>query len=99
MGHSSNDKFISRFYKLQQKMYDDKIDIPYTISDFLDVIHILNRYTLEDSNLYFCVMTDRIYNFTILKHDSMYDETMIQNITNEFKKRVDNKNINVICKL
>lgn len=98
MGHSTNYNFNYRYDKLYQKMQKDNIDIPYTISDLLNVVHILNKYTIEDDNLYFCVMTDKLYNFTILKDDSMYDESKINNITNEFKRRLDNKNINLTYK-
>lgn len=99
VGNTSSKNFSSRFYKLEMKMLEDGIDVPLTINELQEILPILYKYTLEDDDLYFCVMIDTTHNFSIIKHINNSNIIKIQKICKEFKSRIDNQNVERVFKV
>lgn len=99
IGEKSDNEFIKRYHNLEMKMVEDDIDIPYTINDLEQIIDKLYNYTLHDTELYFCIMTDKNKSFYVIKDPNLYDQKKIDLIIKEFSKRICNKNIDKISKL
>ena len=98
-GKTSYSTFSYRYHELEKKMIKYGIDIPFTLKDLDVVLPTLTQFTLENEDLYFCVMTDKKYNFSIIKHTYVSNYTKLLHISQEFKNRLDNQNIDKDFKL
>ena len=93
IGKKSENEFKKRYEKLEMRMFEDEIDIPYTVDDLHKILNKLYDYTLEDEELYFCVMTDKNYNYHIIKDQA--DKEKVDIVANEFKRRLNIENIDI----